>query len=163
MFWILQWFFKPLEWSLNPTCSWVIWALHSSAAFMPCHSPSHSRQPFSSLKMPFFLPTSWPCYLSLECSLHLLLPNLISFTCKGGVWVQPQWTTLTPWVNFNSIKYSSSSPNIFTVSCGHVTRRRSWFSRVSMRSNIMISLSTLRSPSLCNVGFHWVSSQLGWR
>ena len=118
--------------------------LHS---LMPCHSPSHSRQPFSSLKMPFFLPTSWPCYPLPGLLFHLLLPNLISFTCKGGVWGKPQWKTLTPWVNFNSIKYSSSSPKIFSwVSCGHVTRRRSWFSRVSMRSNIMISCPPWEAP-----------------
>lgn len=118
--------------------------LHS---LMPYHTLSHSCQPFSSLNMPFFLLLHDLGTLYLKCSFIPFLPNLISFTCKGGVWGKLQWVTLTPWVTFNSIKYSSSSPKVFSrVACGHVTRRRSWFSRVSMRSNIMISCPPWEAP-----------------
>ena len=88
MFWILQWFFKPLEWSLNPTCSWVIWALHSSAA--SCHAilylihVNHSV-PCKCLSF-CLLHDLVTLYLEyLECYFIPFLPNLISLTCKGGV------------------------------------------------------------------------------
>lgn len=110
---------------------------------MLCHCPSCPLWTIQFLDYASLLPTSGPSYMLYplpEILFHPLFAQPISVTCICVVWDKPQWTASpTSGVNFNSVKYTSPNPKMFSWTFCWARPKEKLNFKSCLRRNIIVS------------------------